>query len=138
MKAAQRFMRPVKEIREGFFTMDDDTSLLGSTADSSSALGPHAVSATRHFEQQYSSRAAEAGIVSSRTLSSLLSTPRSGLPGLASRSGSISNHKLSLSKPSPRSMNAASESLRSGVSGADLGQTADLRGAASLQQHQPV
>ena len=129
MKAAQRFMRPVKEIREGFFTMEDDTSLLGSKADSASALGPHAVSATTHFDEQYSSRAAEAGLLPSRMLSSCLSTPRSGIPALASRSGSMNQPTFSLSKPSPRSMNATSETLTS---------AADLRGAASLQQHQPV
>ena len=138
MKAAQRFMRPVKEIREGFFTMDDDSRLLGSTADSSNALGPHAISATRHFEEQYSNRAAEAGLLSSATLSSRMSTPRGSAAALAFRSGSTSKHSLSSSTNTPRHMTDTAEKFGCEASQQDAEVSAGMRGAASLLQHQPV
>ena len=134
MKAAQRFMRPVKEIREGFFTMEDES---GSTGDNNSA-GSHAMSATRHFEEQYSSRAAEAGLLSSRTQSSRMSTPRSSIPALTGKSSSPRKHPFGGSSLSPRHMGTGSESFVPGSLEMKMEQSADLKGAASLLQHQPV
>lgn len=135
MKAAQRFMRPVKEIREGFFTMEDDVSSSGDT----NSGGSHATSATRHFEEQYSSRAAEAGLLSNRTQSSRMSTPRGSIPALSGRSSSPVKHTLGFSNLSPRRMvGTGTESFQPGSHEVDMGQSADLEGAASLLQHQPV
>lgn len=134
MKAAQRFMRPVKEIREGFFTMEDDVSSSGDT----NSGGSHATSATRHFEEQYSSCAAEAGLLSNRTQSSRMSTPRGSIPVLSGRSSSPVKHTLGSSNLSPRRMGASTEIFQPGSHEVDLGQSADLKGAASLLQHQPV
>lgn len=133
MKAAQRFMRPVKEIREGFFTMEEESS---STGDESS--GSHAMSATRHFEEQYSSRAAEAGLLSSRMQSSRMSTPRGSIPVLTGKPSLPIKHPLSSSSLSPRRMATSTESFLPGSSKMDLEQSADFKGAASLLQHQPV
>ena len=130
MKAAQRFMRPVKEMREGFITMEDD---LSSTDGSSS----HAMSATRHFEEQYSSRAAEAGLPSSRLQSSRLSTPRGSIQALNGRTSSPSK-QFGSSYLSPRRMGTGTESCVPGAPGMHVEQSADLKGAASLLQHQPV
>lgn len=130
MKAAQRFMRPVKEIREGFFTMEDD---LSSTDGSSS----HVMSATRHFEEQYSSRAAEAGLPSSRLQSSRLSTPRGSIQGLNSRT-SLPNKQFGTSQVSPQRMGIGTEGFVPGAPGMHVEQSADLMGTASLLQHQPV
>ena len=134
MKAAQRFMRPVKEIREGFFTMEDESS---SSGDINSA-GSHAMSATRHFEEQYSSRAAEAGLLSSRTQSSHMTTPRGSIPALTGKSTSARKHPFGDSSLSPRRMGNGSESFLPGLLEMNLEQSADLKGAASLLQHQPV
>ena len=134
MKAAQRFMRPVKEIREGFFTMEDDSS---STGDNNS-VGSHAMSATRHFEEQYSSRAAEAGLLSSRTQSSRMSSPRGSNSALTGKSSSAIKYKLGSSNLSPRRMGTSAESFLPVLSEVCLEQSADLKGAASLLQHQPV
>lgn len=130
MKAAQRFMRPVKEIREGFFTMADD---LSSTDGSSS----HAMSATRHFEEQYSSRAAEAGLPSSRLQSSRLSTPHGSSQALTGRA-SLQGRQTGSIHISPRRMGASTEGFVPGAPQMHLEQSADLMGAASLLQHQPV
>ena len=130
MKAAQRFMRPVKEIREGFFTMQDDSS--------SNSVGSHAMSATRHYEEQYSSRAAEAGLLSSRMPSSRLSSARGSIPALTGRSSTPSKHSHGSSNLSPRRMGASTQSFLSTAPGMDVELSADLKGAASLLQHQPV
>lgn len=80
MKAAQRFMRPVKEVREGFFTMADPGSTpryLGSSNAAASSLGVHQISATRHFEEQYRSCAEDAGLIECDSfISSCYSSPR--------------------------------------------------------------
>ena len=136
MKAAQRFMRPVKEIREGFFTMEDDSS---STGDNTSA-GSHVMSATRHFEEQYSSRAAEAGLLSSRTQSSRMSTPRGSSSTFIGNSSLPVKHPLGSSNLSPGRVDTSAESCLGLIGSAktSLQQSADLKGAASLLQHQPV
>ena len=133
MKAAQRFMRPVKEIREGFFTLED-----GSSSTGGDSLGSHAMSATRHFEEQYSNRAAEAGLLSSRMQSSWMSTSRSSIPALTGKSSLPIKYPLGSTTLSPRRMGTSTESFLPGSSAMDLEQSADLKGAASLLQHQPV
>ncbi|DBA76871.1 TPA: hypothetical protein ACH3X1_009474 [Trebouxia sp. C0004] len=122
MKAAQRFMRPVKEIREGFFTMEDEESLVASSRSTASSLGPHAVSATRHFVDQYRSRAADAGLLSTTSVASRLSAPRNSM--LASSRGA-----------SPRKSLQACSDLPS-TAWLKSAQSEHLQGAATLSHHQ--
>lgn len=129
MKAAQRFMRPVKEMREGFAFVDDcEEGLVSSAASMSSGVQPHVVSATRHFAEQYRSRAMGAGLLPSSPLSP---SPRS-------------SRAVSPRKPMLASASASASALQPDASLAsrDMGLTAaqadQLQGAASLLRQQPV
>lgn len=142
MKAAQRFMRPVKEMREGFFSMaePDNTPRSASTLGAPvPSLGLHQISATRHFVEQYRSCAEDAGLIASEPVtSSRLGSPRSGMlrsslysraatPRLVAGLGGNASDDEGDSSP-------ATEVLQSARTlPADL-----LLGSASLAQHQPV
>lgn len=137
MKAAQRFMRPVKEIREGFFTFDDDHDLMSSNRSAASSMDPHAVSATRHFVEQYRRRAADAGLLSSRSVGSRLSSPRSSMPtssrALSSRKSLPASDSLSA-----RALEPTGSSDLPSIMWLQSAQSGVLQGAASLSHHQPV
>ena len=130
MKAAQRFMRPVKEIREGFSVVDDnEQGLISSAASMSGTFQPHAVSATRHYAEQYRSRAIGAGILPSRSLST---SPRS--------SRAVSPRK-SLTASMVASATAGDHDASHAFSSTGLSermQSTGLQGAASLSHRQPV
>ena len=135
MKAAQRFMRPVKEIREGFVTMDvDDQCGTNSNVSAERSSSSHAVSATRHFVEQYRSRAAQAGLISS---SSPRSTARSSIMLPGSRAGSPRRFLPDSGVTSSRAFEPATTRLPA-VSWLEAGQSGKLQGAASLSHHQPV
>ncbi len=138
MKAAQRFMRPVKEIREGFFTMEDEENLAASSRSTASSLGHHAVSATRHFVDQYRSRAADAGLLSTTSFTSRLSTPRSSMPA-SSRGGSPRKSLLTSNSLSARTAGIQACSDLPSTIWLESAQSGHLQGAASLSHHhQPV
>ncbi len=138
MKAAQRFMRPVKEIREGFFTMEDEENVAASSRSTASSSCPHAVSATRHFVDQYRSRAADAGLLSTTPFTSRLTTPRSSMP--ASSRGASPRKSL----PTSNSLSARTAELQAcsdlpRTVWLESAQSGHLQGAASLSHHhQPV
>ena len=140
MKAAQRFMRPVKEVREGFFTMADpgSTSInLGLSTAASSGLGVHQISATRHFEEQYYRCAEDAGLIESSSFTgSCFGSPRASTSRRYSRAAT------------PRQImglgnNASDDEEESLLSASMSGsvrtaQTDVLLGSASLALHKPV
>lgn len=140
MKAAQRFMRPVKEVREGFFTMADPGNTpryLGSSMPTPSSLGVHQISATRHFEEQYRSCAEDAGLIECDSfISSCHSSPRASTLRRYSRAATP-RQILGLG------MNASddeedSSPLASTLTTARTAQTEMLLGSASLALHRTV
>ena len=139
MKAAQRFMRPVKEIREGFFTMEDEENLaVTSSRSTASSLGPHVVSATRHFVDQYRSRAADAGLLSTTSFTSHLTTPRGSMPP-SSRGASPRKSLLTSNPLSARTAELQASSDLPSTVWLESAQSGHLQGAASLSHHhQPV
>ena len=138
MKAAQRFLRPVKEIREGFFTMENEENLVTSSRSTASSLGPHAMSATRHFVDQYRSRAADAGLLSTTPFTSRLTTPRGSMA--ASSRGASPRKSLLTSNPlSARTAELQASSDFPSTIWLESAQSGHLQGAASLSHHhQPV
>lgn len=140
MKAAQRFMRPVKEVREGFFTMADLGSTpryLGSSIAATSSLGVHQISATRHFEEQYSRCAEEAGLIECSSFTgSCFSSPRASTSRRYSRAATprqIMGLGMNGSDDEEESLFSASMS-----GSARTAQTDVLLGSASLALYKPV
>ena len=139
MKAAQRFMRPVKEVREGFFTMADPASSprYPTYNTATSVLGMHQISATRHFEEQYRSCAEDAGLIACDSFTaSCYSSPRDTSRRYSR--AATPRQVLGLGVNASDDEEEDSSPPTSTLASARTAQTEQLAGAASLALHKTV